>query len=839
MTKPKSFQTGLRVVLLVFVLALSTKVAISATTSGIGINEVLFNPDAGGYQWVELKNTGTTAVNIGSYRLTNEDGVWYTIPAALPAVPSGAFVVVIFDGAGSVGDEYSFSDNMATLHTEPGFVNILGSVAGQCALYSPGAGSSIYLPIILNAHQSWNPVIPGPPSPFPEPSIQSFVAWGSAPENHAAEAGKAGIWSPGSFISLTRGMGEILIGQTCAPNETIGLLPGSLTGHQDNWTLYPAAQATRGSENPVPVITWFNPANGEGIEGNNFQLSWTPVSRATGYRFQMDGTGNFSSPLVDVVLSTSLYKSETTVAPATYFWRVKVLSAAGESPWSTGVQIKSLALSGSSGSSVLGATQSVLGIKHQRQLKDTYMLCLGGCKKSEWDQPHTYTETDHSKRYCARATTSMMASYYGGQLSQDRITYELFKNNPPEGDLGHGIGTADQALFWPLQKWPTHTKLLAWALRVETTAIDVQDEWPTWDQLKQWIDAGRPIEVIIPGHIRVIDGYREVSEGCYQRVHYLDPTFVKTDHDEGIWGCYGFEADGFLVGPVKSGAPNVRSDEVGIWERRPNPDVKDDLGVPKDSDGDKICDFDELYRFHTNPHLPDGKDSDHDGIEDKIEIMSYLFAENGEYLPVIRPDIDRDGLRNELDPDSDNQDNKGTIDGCEDIDQDGIWQPGETRNNDPSDDKSLLITLTWENIDRDLDLHLIKPGGQMWKNTDCNYLYKNPDWGKPNVGNLNCGDPKLDTDCITSCTVEHINLDTLESGTYHVKVHYYSDHGNGPESPKVNVWLQGKSYDFGPLKIADDEVWDVCTIDWPSKTVTDGGAVTSLSPAGRIIKPGK
>ena len=86
----------------------------------IRINEVLFNPGDGAYQWVELKNSGTTAINIGGYRITNEAGAWYTIPAALPAVPSGAFVVVVFDGAGRGNDDYDFSDNVATLHSESG-----------------------------------------------------------------------------------------------------------------------------------------------------------------------------------------------------------------------------------------------------------------------------------------------------------------------------------------------------------------------------------------------------------------------------------------------------------------------------------------------------------------------------------------------------------------------------------------------------------------------------------------------------------------------------------------------------------------------------------------------
>lgn len=822
--------------MLLLVAAGSIETARSAANSDILINEVMFNPGFGGYQWVELKNTGTTAINLGGYRITNEQGILgYTIPAALPTVPSGALVVVVFDGAGSAQDDYNFSDNVATLHSPLGLVNILGTTRGQCALYSPSGSQSIYIPLIMKNFQSWNPIIPGPPSPFPEPSIRAFVAWGAPPNwdaplyEPAADANKAGIWSPDRYIPLTHGLGYFLLGETSAPNETIGLLPGSLTGPLDNWNLYTAGQATKGEENPVPVVSWFNLANGAVIDGAAFQLGWGPVGKATGYRFQMSTSSDLSSP-VEQILSKAVYSSPQY---GTFYWRVKVLSASGESPWSEIRQTTGVFLTGTAGDGLIQAAPKILGIQHKQQLKDTHMLCLGGCDKSLWDTPHPHTETPHSVRYCARATISMMASFYGGQLSQDRITYQLFKDNPPEGDLGHGKGTDDvETDFWG-EHYPAITSLLAWALGLNKSDILVQVEKPPFEQIKQWIDAGRPIMARIPGHIQVIDGYQE--DNGYSLIHVLDPTF-----DKDVMQNYGeHDTAGIFVGPAKSGAPNVRSDEAGIWENPPVYGTPKIPGIPKDSDKDGIIDFDELVRFQTNPYLPDGKDSDYDGIEDKIEMMSYLFAENGVYLPVIRPDIDGDGLRKELDLDSDNKDNKGTIDGCEDINQDGIWQPGETRNNDPSDDKILFITLTWENVDKDLDLHLIKPGGQMWKNTDCNYLNKNPDWGKSNVGNLNCGDPKLDTDCITSCTVEHINLETLESGTYHVKVHYYSDHENGPESPKVNVWLQGKSYDFGPRKIADEEVWDVCTIDWPSKTVTAGGAVTSLSAAGGGIKPGK
>ena len=240
-----------------------------------------------------------------------------------------------------------------------------------------------------------------------------------------------------------------------------------------------------------------------------------------------------------------------------------------------------------------------------------------------------------------------------------------------------------------------------------------------------------------------------------------------------------------------------------------------------------------MVRFKTILNL---KDSDQDGVKDKDEIISYLFDASGDRLKAVRPDIDGDTRRNELDSDSDGGE---TVDGCEDYSQNGKYEKelGETRNDDPSDDKPLLITLSWPLQGADVDLHLIKPGGQLNSGEDCYYRNKNPYWGS-NRGIYRCGDPSLDVDCITQCTVEHIKLDRLETGLYKVKVHYYSDHGKGETSPMVRVTLMGKSYDFW-FTVSNNQVRDVCTIDWPTQTVTAVGTVSSLSGAERLTLPGK
>jgi len=320
----------------------------------------MFYPSAGGYEWVELKNTGSTPISIGGYSVTDEDGNWYRIPNSLPPVPSGDFVVIVFDGVGSAGDDYDFGDNVATLHTPPGLVNIFEDSADQCALYTHIPGHLLYLPLLMKNFESWNPPVPQPPSDFPAPSIVSFVAWGADPGADATNAIQASLWGQGWFKSLARGLGED--SETRTPNETIGLLPGSQTNTVDDWTLYLASQTTKGSENVWPVISWYYPPVGATLDSATFAVSWNPVEGATGYRFQMDDNSDFSSPIIDLTLQEAAYVPSTPVAEGTYYWRVKVIFTSGESPWSSGVEIHSLTLPYGSSAGVRGLASKTLGI---------------------------------------------------------------------------------------------------------------------------------------------------------------------------------------------------------------------------------------------------------------------------------------------------------------------------------------------------------------------------------------------------------------------------------------------------------------------------------------------
>jgi len=895
----------------------------TATTSAMcmRINEVMFYPGAGGNEWVELKNCGSASIFINGWRITDEDDNSYTIPDAVPPVPRGAFVVIVFDGAGTASDDYDFGDNRTTLHTPPGLLNIFGDSADQCALHG-AFGGVVYLPLILKRGLNSAEVVPPTPGPStdpPPPTVISFVAWGAAAGDDGSDAADAGIWGEGLFVSPAGGAGVVPPGASFAPGGSIGLASGSDSAHFDDWVVFGSGDVSPGEQNPVLTIPWHYPASGATIDSSTFSISWAFVTGATGYQFQMDNDSGFGSPEVDITLTDPAYTPGTSVAEGTYYWRVKTISAGGESSWTSGVQIKTVDLSGHG---VTGQESQTLGITWQLQHKDTNMLCLDGDGETggnAWDSPHT-SRGIHGNMYCVRASTSMLASYYGGELSQDRITYHLFGGGAPEGDLGHDIGCsvsqADDAVDWALGTNLTNTHGI-----------------PTFQQVRDWIDADRPIGSAVAwplpgggGHMRVIDGYKVTTTTVpstvrLEWIHLLDPW------DSAKWIVYTSDTASYVgswvwVGPAGTGgAPSVRSDE----------DADNDgvLDTVDDSDGDGICDFDERTRFgglrrHLDPSNPD---SDGDLVPDKVDMRGHVFDDAGNYSR--RPsDYDWDFNRKEVDPDNDNFWDTGSIDGCEDANQNGKLDPGESSNFSASDENicaSPIVTITnpssgstvddcvislegdvtsstplsstsalvmagslsnvfdlaasgsapsysfsqdvplfsgdnwvvvnatnafgsgsdfvdvnctqsmpdihvqmeWALLGSDVDVHLIRPGGTYFTSPgDCFYRNTNPDWGVPGDSS---DDPELDIDCITQCTLENIVLSHPVTGTYTVKLHYYSDHGRGATNPAVRIWVQGVRHDFGPTYMVDDQVWQVATIEWPSMTVSSLGAVSSLS----------
>jgi len=642
----------------------------------IRISEILPKPEAGDFEWVELVNpqpsskvylplvlrsaagrlgglarpaAGLAAepVEISGWQVTGADGSSYTLPDTLPAVPPGAYVTIYFDGQGAAADDYDLGDGRAVLHSPPGMVDLFADEAGQVALYSSS---------------SHNP-----------DTVVDFLAYGEPPGDGAADAEAVNVWQPGWFVGTEVGSGALIEGELAEAGQSIGLYPGRDNRGPDSWCLYRGDDVSPGAANPVARAYWTNVGDGVVMAADGVALgwSWAPGAR---YQFQMDDDPAFGSPLVDRLLDSPWYAPAEPPPAGSYWWRVRPLDPQfGAGAWSEPLRLGILAAPPAAALSSL-PQQAVLGITWLPQHKDTRLLCLDGCNEGAppWDAPHPDGLFAHNRLGCARASIAMVATKYGGRLSQDRLAYQLFENlghpiqdwgdvGRPEKDLGHGLGTGACGADGSEVR-----TLLAWALGVDAGDIDYAPEFlgeapPTFHLVSAWIREGRPLlwHYRQPSHMVVIAGFRIDGNGVEQ-VLVLDPWAGAQwpAYSTLSWICH-------YVAPSR--APDVRSDEDAI---------------STDRDGDGIMDFDELNRFKTHDGDPD---SDFDGVPDKLDMREYLFDKSGLFARV-RADWEPDTLRKEIDPDNDNG---GSTDGCEDANHNGRndGPPDETSNFDKGSEK--------------------------------------------------------------------------------------------------------------------------------------------------------
>lgn len=142
----------------------------------------------------------------------------------------------------------------------------------------------------------------------------------------------------------------------------------------------------------------------------------------------------------------------------------------------------------------------------------------------------------------------------------------------------------------------------------------------------------------------------------------------------------------------------------------------------------------------------------------------------------------------------------------------------------------LQITVTWDNLGQDLELHLIRPGGHIndeATKTDCTWTTclgtNHPDWGTLGVSS---DDPRKDVDNQGPYGPENIYLNAPETGRYAILVEHW---GNGqPCTADVFVRYQGAVVYHGTItNFAAHTVWDVGRMDFPNGTF-------SLAPSPTI-----
>ncbi len=649
--------------------------ASSSATMPVMLNEVMPKPETSSGAWIEImvgvkphrifmpvmfldgqgqsfssRVQALPTINLAGWQVSNEQGQVYTLPQQLHSVPNNTMILIIYDGKGEKADDYDPSDGLLVLHTPEGVLDSFPDRMGQVALYRPGSLSI--------------------------ETIVDFVAWGGFDPKSGQRAVAAGVWPRGQAVSFENGFGDISEEDLLERNESIGRFPGASGYGAALWANYPAGSATPGRPNNVPPITFVTPEHGARVDKSTLALSWRASSGASGYQFQFHNKPDFIDPIIDVFVETTYYKPVVPLTSGVYYWRVQPFGLGVTSGWVGPFRIEVV------DSAVRGANVSaekVLGIARVRQNKDSYLLGLDGAPEGDpttntpedaWDSPAPCTMPPcaddtkylHGNQYCVRASIRMMASYYngGGVLSMDRISYHVLEewsgntrpganDGIPDNDLGFNRG-----MYYPDEE----DEGISWALQ---TTINTPGGKPTFAQIKDWIDADRPIMFRRPGHMMVIDGYRDDASGEF--VHVLDPD---QPPDFERWQDYSTQTiDGYWVGPASGTA---RVDETSVWQ---------------DSDGDGIMDFDEVVRFDLDPY---DTDTDGDWVPDKRDMREYVFDAAGNY-DKRDYDLDGDGLRKERDPDNDND---GSPDGCEDTNRNGILEAGETNNFNDGDSQACV-----------------------------------------------------------------------------------------------------------------------------------------------------
>lgn len=628
--------------------------SIFAAPKDLKINEIRplakTNP-VGSFQhsFVELYNAGDKPQHLQHWQLVNGKG---KVIAALPAwiLPGRSFLTVYF---GQGQNDSSFTDRAGHFYTQ-----------GDSLVFDPSADEvGLYRGSLSIA------------------GIQDFVSWSNTgtylPGIAHDHAQQKHLWKKGAFVNRS----------AAGPLSSLGLCPDGYDNNQVSdwrefdWGTY-FIGGYYGKPNPIQIA----PLHESVITTDSVTLVWASRPGATGYRLQISSQGpDFNNLMTDITLKDTNYTLP--VGYGIFHWRVFVLTPRRLTEHAVWLFRKAPAPS--------NEQVKVLPVPHLLQHKDTRMLCVSnddpprplpfpvlftrpGCSEfsgplGPWDnehpEDHALEGCEHCGYYCARASIAMINHYAGGDLSQDRISYQVFKDYVPwaEMDLGHNTGLYNHEI----------TSAYSWALNGVPVAH--MGFYLPFNTIVTEIDAGKPLLVHIPGHAMVVAGYRfnPLAPLEQKYIYVLDPW---PPHHRSGWKVYGqVPIEGFWQ--IATGLFGGRAQETT---------------VKSDAEGDGVVDFDEQNRFCSNYLLTD---TDDDQVPDKKDIRSYVFhpvdhaacPTNPAFLPNL-PDIDADMDRAECDCDSDGD---LDFDGGEDIDGagDSPLIGGESCVYDKNDKIMLVVPL--------------------------------------------------------------------------------------------------------------------------------------------------
>lgn len=491
--------------------------------------------------------------------------------------------------------------------------------------------------------------------------LVDYVVWGE-PGLHASRAVSENLWSDaGEFLQTGRAWGPSL------PFEA-----GSFFRRMDGDVFAPSAwqpysQSEVGNSG-LPNSAPFSWNDGTQIvlhPGEPMRFAWMPVPGAVSYRLNV-----YSRDAALIYREVTSNLSAVVPLPdGKYLWGVESSVDGSDFGSSEPAALRLFSVERLLSATYLGGKS--LGVEPIAARKDTRLVVPNWGMYADlrgWDASHvgrSHWDEEESWR-CWAVAIQELNRYFGGNLTQDEI--KIYGMN--------ARGNTD----WILGVFPFERKgrggevvvlkTLAWAFN--DAFVKYHDSTPAATFIQEYINGGKPVLVGTVSHLMVVDAYRVRSDGRLE-THFLNP------HNDGGSEWRVFASSGILSyfsydAPIQS--------------------LNTDSLVHRDSDGDGLVDFDEVYRFKTDPKRAD---SDGDGIPDKTEIWSHTVREFVNWLPASEDslqnplgmqgtawilgveregfaDVDGDGLRAELDTDSDSD---GFPDGKEDLNANGVVDEGE------------------------------------------------------------------------------------------------------------------------------------------------------------------
>ena len=133
----------------------------------------------------------------------------------------------------------------------------------------------------------------------------------------------------------------------------------------------------------------------------------------------------------------------------------------------------------------------------------------------------------------------------------------------------------------------------------------------------------------------------------------------------------------------------------------------------------------------------------------------------------------------------------------------------------------LWVEMYWADAPDDMDLHLVRAGGNLNTNQDCHWANRCVNGGLEWGPNGSEGDPHLDLDDIPGTGPENINISGPEDVEYWVWVHDYPGGRSQGNDVTVNIYLSGALAFSETRTISgnnDEELFAL--IDWRAQTVT-------------------